>query len=207
MSNLEPAFLGQFSVVNAEGRPTLVHTSANAEALPASVFGERVWIGHHCTIGRAVSLGNHVIVGDYSIVEDGTSIGAKTLLTYRAQVCEAVQIGESCVIGGFVGERATVGDRCRIFGSVVHQHRDPTRGWDDASSMESGAVFDCDVFVGFGAQITSAAKIGASAYICAGAIVSRDVPERHIVWGVNKMCHHSEWAGELAKSPLFNRSR
>jgi hypothetical protein len=46
-------------------------------------------------------------------------------------------------------------------------------------------------------------NIGAGAYVCAGALVTKDVPAGYIACGRNEIMAPSEWRGALAKSPFF----
>lgn len=194
------AYVGRTSVIGAAYRPLL--SGAMDEAGEVTV-GENAWIGEFCVVGGGVVIGNSTILDHYSHVEQGARIGDRVLLIYRAHVCAEVIVGTDSVIGGFIGERTTVGKDCRIFGSVVHQHLEPSSPWDADSSMENGAVIEDNVFIGFGAKVTSSVRIGSRAYICAGAVVSRDVPPRHVAHGVNKFVDYREWQGPLSRSSFF----
>lgn len=61
------------------------------------------------------------------------------------------------------------------------------------------------MFIGFDAIVVGEITIGGSAYICAGSIVTRDVPPQHVVYGVNKVIPYSEWPGDLRHSPFFQQ--
>lgn len=198
----EPAYIAETAVIDAPLRPLLGGHIQSVNIL--SRFGPNVWIGTYAVLQPGVTIGADSIIGDGCIVESRVKIGSRVLLTYRAHVCEAVSIGDDSIVGGFVGERTTIGRSSRIFGSVVHSHHDPIAGWDAPSSMEPGAEIKDSSFVGFGALITGAVRIGPRAYVCAGAIVSRDVPAMHVAYGVNKVCPSSEWRGPLRDSPLFS---
>jgi serine acetyltransferase len=59
------------------------------------------------------------------------------------------------------------------------------------------------VFVGWRAVPVGAVNIGAGAYVCAGALVTRDVPAGYTASGRNQITHPSRWCGALGKSPFF----
>lgn len=193
--------IGEGSIIEAPTRPLLGYQrSVNKQT---SVFGENVWIGAHCIIGKGVRFGNNVIISDGSHVEERVKIGNGTLLTYRCLIGSDSSIGEKCVIGGFVGENTTIGNGCRIFGSVLHHHVDPTKEWDAPSSMEEGATLASMVFMGFGARITKPVEISNNVYIFPNSIVSVNVPPFHIVRGINDVIPAKNLKGELSRSPFF----
>jgi acetyltransferase-like isoleucine patch superfamily enzyme len=70
--------------------------------------------------------------------------------------------------------------------------------------MEPAATVHDHVMIGFGALITRDVSIGPASYVCAGAIVSRDVPPQHIAYGVNELCPAGDWRGPLNTSALFH---
>jgi UDP-3-O-[3-hydroxymyristoyl] glucosamine N-acyltransferase len=156
-------------------------------------------VGCYAVIGLGSTLAAGVIIDDYCSIENEVRVGERTLLIHRAQICSEAQVGCDCVIGGFVCERASVGDRARVFGKVIHSQHDPSLGWDTPEAVEPSAVIEPDAFVGFGALVIGEVVVGAKAYICAGAIVTRDVPAGHMAYGVNRSVPLSEWRGSLAK--------
>jgi UDP-3-O-[3-hydroxymyristoyl] glucosamine N-acyltransferase len=132
--------------------------------------------GEFCVLGQAVSLERGVIIDHGCIVESDVKIGENTLLCYRAHVCADSQIGQNCVIGGFIGERSVIANNSRIFGSLVHSHPKGWRGWDDDDQMAMGPRIGCSVLVAFGAVIVGQIEIGDGVYIGANAVVCGDVP-------------------------------
>jgi UDP-3-O-[3-hydroxymyristoyl] glucosamine N-acyltransferase len=141
-----------------------------------SQIADNVHIGEFSVLGRGVALGVGVIVDHHVIIEQDCRVGDRTVICYRAQVCAESIIGSDCVIGGFVGERSTIGDRVRIFGSLVHNHRRSVGGWDDEEEAATGPTINDGAFIAFGAVAVGAVFIGETAYIGANAVVRKDVP-------------------------------
>ena len=133
-------------------------------------------------------------------------VGKHTLVIYRAQICSEARIGVDCVIGGFVAERTTIADGARVFGEFVHSQHHPNGGWDSDESMEPSAIVGAGAFVGFGAKVIGPVNLGEGCYVCAGAIVTRDVPAGFIARGVNKLIRPEGWQGALGKSDYFRES-
>ena len=167
------------------------------------------WIGENCYIGSFVIVGQgscileNSILEDYTQIESDVKIGSSSHLLYAAWICNEVTIGDDCIIGGFVCERARVGNGSRIFGQLTHSQHDPTKSWD--SNVEPAPSVSDNVFIGFGAKVIGGITIGNNSYVCAGAIVTRDVPDYKIAYGINKITSHSKWKGTLSRSSQFVR--
>jgi acetyltransferase-like isoleucine patch superfamily enzyme len=162
-----------------------------------------VYVGPFALIGEGVSLGERVIVEAFCSIGRGTRVGRDSLIIYRASVGGQARIGAECVIGNVVSEHCTIGDRCKVFGRIVHKHEDSTISWDHHPEPEPAVTIADDTFVGFDAIVAGGVTIGPRAYVCAGAIVTRDVPPLHIASGTNTVVHFSQWRGPLAQNPLF----
>jgi len=79
-----------------------------------------------------------------------------------------------------------IGNHALVMGTLVHEFTRPhlPRGLiEPAPKIEDRAV------VGFGATIVGGVTIGNNSYVAAGAVVTKDVPPKSIVVGVNIMCH------------------
>lgn len=170
-----------------------------------TLLPKRAYIGPYAIIGENVQLGEKVIIDAYCSVDPNVIIGQDTLLTYRAYVGGGAVIGRDCIIGGFISENCRIGDRCRVFGDLIHKQRDTTASWDHFDEPEPSAVIHDDSFVGFGAKLIGGLEIGPKAYICAGAVVTRSVPPLHIASGANQIVHYTQWKGNLKENPIFTR--
>lgn len=173
------------------------------ETVGKTVIRSHAYIGHYAIIGNGSAIGPRAVIDDFAIIESRVVIGSKTLVIYRAQICNDARVGDECVIGGFIGERTEIGNNCRIFGKLVHLQHDPQKGWDDEDVSEAAPTIRDNAFIGFGAVVAGGITIGRSAYICAGAIVTKDVPDSHIACGINKLCPPSKWKGPLKTSEFF----
>jgi acetyltransferase-like isoleucine patch superfamily enzyme len=162
-----------------------------------------VWIGHYTTIGEGARIGAGSIIEEYVNIQPGSEIGSRVLVTCRSYIGTGASVGDDCVIRGHVGENSRVGARCRIFGDLIHRQLDPTIPWDDPTAEEPDPVVGDGAFVGWSAVVVGGVNIGEGAYICAGALVTKDVPPGHIARGRNQIMHPDSWRGVLAKSPFF----
>lgn len=197
-----PKFLGHGSLINVPTRKLIGNIPCQEKK--DSIFHNDVWVGNYCSIGQGVVIEQGVIIDHNCTVESSVHIGRNTLLTYRSIVGSETDIGDDCVIGGFIGERSKIGNQCQIFGDIVHEHLNPLKGWDAEDSMEDGAQISGMVFMGFGSKITKPIVVGSNVYICPNAVVTKDVPPFHIVYGVNEMIFYKNWKGKLKNSPFFS---
>ena len=139
-----------------------------------------------------------------AVVDRGAGIGGGTKIWHFCHVMAGARIGARCVLGQnvFVGGRAIVGDGCRIQNNVsiydgvrlendvfvgpsavftnVRVPRATVNRRDEIepTSVGSGAT------VGANATIMCGVRLGAHAFVAAGAVVTRDVPPHALVAGV-----------------------
>jgi acetyltransferase-like isoleucine patch superfamily enzyme len=168
-----------------------------------TIIKKNVYVGHNAIVGNGSVIGSQTIIDDFAVVESRVVLGEKTLVIYHAQICNDAKVGSNCVIGGFIGERTKIGNGCRIFGKIVHLQHEPQKGWDAEDVVEPAATIKERAFVAFGAVISGPVIVGRKAYVCSGAIVTKDVPPKHIVRGVNEIIPFAKWPGRLKRSPFF----
>jgi len=185
------------------GKPFRKLLGGFEEETEITTIGPHAYIGHFAIIGNGTTIGANTIVDDRCTMESRVSVGKTNLLIYSAQLCNDVTVGDCCVIGGLVGERTKIGNRCRIFGSIAHSQHDPLKGWDDESSTEPSLTIEDEVFIGFGAILSGEIVLSRRSYVTSGAIVTKNVPSFHIATGVNDIIHHSKWTGPLRESEFF----
>ncbi len=192
------SIVGEFSVVGRPYRPVgskLLHSNKK------TIISKDCYIGSHVVIGQGTFIGDGCIIEDYSKVDVDCKLGSKSHILYRAYIDNNVNIGDNSIIGGFICERSVIGKNSRIFGKLIHKHNNPTLGWDD--NIEVSPVVMDNVVIGFDALVIGPVKIESNSYVCAGAIVSKNVPSKHIAYGVNKIVSYKDWKGSLSKSHFF----
>jgi len=185
------------------GKPFRRFLDGTQENMEKTFIGQQTYIGYYSIIGNGSIVSSSSIIDDYCIIESRVQIGSSSLIIYRAQMCNDVSIGSNCVIGSFIGERTIIGNNCRVFGKIVHSHINPSLAWDDDEVMEESPNIGNSVFIGFNSLVAGRIKIGNRVYICAGAIVTKDVPDFHIVSNMNNIIHYTKWRGSLKRSSFF----
>jgi UDP-2-acetamido-3-amino-2,3-dideoxy-glucuronate N-acetyltransferase len=165
---------------------------------------------------------------DYSahataIIDDGARIGAGTRIWHWVHVCAGARIGRGCSLGQnvFVGNHVVIGDNVRIQNNVsvydnvtleddvfcgpsmvftnVYNPRAAVSRKDEYRDtlVRRGAT------LGANCTIVCGITIGAHAFIGAGAVVNRDVPDFALMLGAP--ARHAGWMsrhGERLDLPL-----
>ncbi len=195
------ARVAETAVIGAPFRPLCDRRQRTT--MSETLIGANSWIGHHTMIGQGAVIGAGTIIEDQVRVEAEAIVGERVLVISRSQICLGAKIADDCVIKGYVGDYCEVGKGCRIAGELIHRQLDPSIPWDDPAADEPAPVVADGAFVGWRAVVVGDVKIGAGAYICAGALITRDVPAHHIAYGRNQIAHPTDWPGALGKSPFF----
>jgi len=168
-------------------------------------FPKELYIGPYTLIGQNVVFGERVIVDAYCSIDADVVIGKDTLVTYRSSIGFSSDIGNNCVIGGFIPENCIIGDNCRVFGKLVHTHSDTTLSWDHHEVPEKSPIIHEMSFVGFDAVISGGVEVGPHSFVCAGAIITRNVDPYCIAFGTNQITHFTNWRGQLKNNPVFRK--
>lgn len=147
-------------------RATFVHPTACVDASARIGAGSQVWhfvhvqagaiIGEACTLGHAVFVATNAQLGRGVKVQNHVSIYAGTIIE------DQVFLGPSCVLTNVKNPRAAL-DRRHALQGIRIRH---------------GAT------IGANATLLPGVVVGRHAFVAAGAVVSRDVPDYGFVIGV-----------------------
>lgn len=143
-------------------------------------------------------------------VSDKAQIGPGTKVWHHAQVREGARIGRGCILGkgAYVDKDVRIGDHCKLQNGVFVFHgfsledgvflgpgvmllndKHPRAINPDGSPKSDADWVVSEATVGYGAAVGGGAvvlpgvQVGRMALVGAGAVVTRDVPERGIVAG------------------------
>lgn len=147
-------------------KPYFVHESAYVDE-PCAI-GERtaIWhfchvmrgarIGRACTLGQNVHVASDVVIGDRVKIQNNVSVYTGTIVE------DDVFLGPSCVLTNVAIPRAQVSRRALY----------------ERTLLRRGAT------IGANATIVCGVTIGRYAFVGAGAVVTKDVPDYALVLGV-----------------------
>jgi UDP-2-acetamido-3-amino-2,3-dideoxy-glucuronate N-acetyltransferase len=147
---------------------------------------------------------NDIFVHETAVIDDGAVIGRGTRVWHFCHVMDGAQVGEDCVLGQnvFVAEGAVVGDRVRIQNNVsvyrgcvieddvflgpscVLTNVSNPRAEVDRKREFEPTVVRKGATIGANATLVCGVTVGRYAMVGAGAVVTRDVEEHHLVVGV-----------------------
>jgi UDP-2-acetamido-3-amino-2,3-dideoxy-glucuronate N-acetyltransferase len=139
-----------------------------------------------------------------AIVDDGAEIGRETRVWHWTHVCAGARIGDHCSLGQnvFVGNRVTIGNNVRIQNNVsvydnvtleddvfcgpsmVFTNVINPRAAVSRKDEYRDTLVRCGATLGANCTIVCGVTIGLYAFVGAGAVVTRDVPDFALVTGV-----------------------
>ena len=153
---------------------TRVHPTAIIEPLTTIGPGTSVWdnvhvrsgarIGRDCIVGEKTYLGPDVVVGDR------VKLNAFVYVCTGVEIETGVMVAAHCVFTNDRLPRATTPDLSRLRPSEADEHTLTTRVREGAS-LGAGCVIGCDL------------EIGRFAMVGMGSVVTRSVPDFHLVIG------------------------
>ena len=131
--------------------------------------------------GSNVSVGKTFHVGPFSRIWASTSL----------KIQDNVYIGKYCTIecDGSIGAGTLIANSVGVIGRSDHDKSQVgtlirNSNWvGNTPELSTEVIIGADVWVGYGAVILAPVKIGFSAIIAAGAVVTNDVPNFAIVGG------------------------
>lgn len=127
-------------------------------------IGKKLHTGHYAIIREHVNLGEQCLVGSHTVLNGYSKIGKRTRINTGCALPQSMRIG----MGVFVGPLVSFSDNKKAL---------PGNG-------NQAAIIEDFVRIGIGARILPKITIRKGAFIGAGAVVTKDVPERAIVFGI-----------------------
>jgi UDP-2-acetamido-3-amino-2,3-dideoxy-glucuronate N-acetyltransferase len=142
--------------------------------------------GQHCVIADDARIGAGARIGNFVLIRDHTVIGASCVIGSYVDIEGDVQIGDfvslqsGCYItrGVIIENEVFCGPRVMTMNDKQMCHRRPALKFERQAPRILRAAR-----IGGGAVICPAVTIGENAFVAAGSVVTRDVPDGVIVMG------------------------
>jgi acetyltransferase-like isoleucine patch superfamily enzyme len=127
------------------------------------------------------TIGKNVAIWHFTYIGRGTTIGPNSMVGSLVHIDQNVKIGSNCRIQGnvyvppgtIIGNNVFLGPAC----TLLNDRYPPSLGNLQAPIIEDG------VTIGGNSTILPGITIGREAVIGAGAVVTKDVPARSVVYG------------------------
>ena len=155
-------------------KPPRIHETAMVEDNVSIGDGSSVWDSVH--IRFDTTIGEECIIGEKTYVAYGVVIGNRVKINSMVYICNAVTIEDGVMVSAgtiFTNDRfprATTPDLTELRGSDPDEHTLPTL-------VREGAT------IGAGCTIGNDLEIGRFAMVGMGSVVTRSVPDFHLVLG------------------------
>jgi UDP-2-acetamido-3-amino-2,3-dideoxy-glucuronate N-acetyltransferase len=154
--DLAPAVLGAGTIV-----------STAAVVFAGSTIGARVIVGDQSCVRERVTIGDDVVVGRGALIENDTTIGALTKIQANA----------------YITAYSTLEDNVFVAPCVVTTNDDFMGRTERRHELIKGPTIRRGARIGGGAILCPGVDIGEEAFVGAGAVVTKNVPQRVIVVG------------------------
>ena len=166
------------------------------------------------TLGNNVSIKSNVVlqnvsIGDNSIIESfshlsSASVGSNCNIGPYARLREGSEIGDSAKIGNFVETKKTklgngakanhlaylgdanIGDKTNVGAGTI------TCNYDGTNKHKT--TIGNDSFIGTNSSLVAPVNIGKGAYVGAGSVITKDVPDEALAVGRGKQVIKEDWA-------------
>ncbi|MGJ0626973.1 acyltransferase [Xenorhabdus bovienii] len=174
-----------------------------------------------------MSIIEEVMIHTSAIVDDGAKIGKNSRVWHFTHICSGAQIGENCSLGQnvFIGNKVIIGNHCKIQNNIsIYDNVYLEDGVFCGPSMVFTNVYNPRSFIerkneykntlvkkgatlGANCTIVCGTTIGSYAFIGAGAVVNKDVPDYALMVGVpaKQIGWMSEF-GEQLDLPLHGKA-
>lgn len=129
-------------------------------------------------IGDNFQTGHSVFIREENIIGNNVSIGTKTVVEHHVKIEDNVRIHCQC----FIPEFTTLKNGCWIGPKVVFTNA-PYPSAKKTKDFLKGAVVEENAKIGANSTILPGIRIGKSALVGAGSVVTKDVPAGKVVAG------------------------
>lgn len=180
----EGTTIGDNVIVGHPSRSEMEVFSKNPNEIKGSVIGNNCVLRSHGTIYSNTVLGDRIQTGHFYLVRENTTIGEGTLIGTHVTIDNNCKIGKRVSIqtGVYVPTGTVIGDDVFLAPNVcLTNDRCPAllKDW----KCEASHIKECAT-VAANATILPGVTIGRGALVGAGSVVTRDVPDFKIVYGV-----------------------
>ena len=156
------------SIGGPSGGPVEIGSGATIRSgtvvYPDVVIGDGFVTGHDAVVREETVIGDDVLVGTQTVIDGRTTVGSDV----------SMQTGVYVPTNTVIGDRVFLGPR-----AVLTNDPYPLR----QSAELAGPTLCDDVSIGANATLLPGVRVGEGAFVAAGAVVTRDVPQETLAVG------------------------
>ena len=180
----EGTFIGDNVIVGHPSRSEMETFKRNPNEIDGSIVGKNCTLRSHGTIYSLAVLGDNVQTGHYYLIRENTKIGDHTLVGTNVTIDNDCKIGKNVSIqsGVYIPTGTVIEDDVFLAPNVcLTNDRRPAflKEWK-CEPVYIGAL----ATLGANSTILPGVVIGKAALIGAGSVVTKDVPDFAVVYGV-----------------------
>jgi UDP-2-acetamido-3-amino-2,3-dideoxy-glucuronate N-acetyltransferase len=147
---------------------------------------ENTLIGTGAVLYRGAQIGKGCLIADYASVREESRVGDKTIIGRGTVIENRVVVGSRCKIetGTFIAGLSEIGDGCFIAPQVTATNDNFMGRTEERKKYFKGVTIRDGGRVGANSTLLPGITIEADGVAAAGALITRDIPEKRIVAGV-----------------------
>jgi acetyltransferase-like isoleucine patch superfamily enzyme len=130
-------------------------------------------------IGRRFETGHHVVIREENLIGDDVSVWSNTVIDYGCVVGDRVKVHSNCYIAQF-----TEIEHDAFLAPGVTFANDLFPGSEESAQLMSGPFIGAGAQIGVNVTILPYIRIGRGSIIGAGSVVTRDIPDGMVAYGV-----------------------
>lgn len=181
----EGTAVGDNAVVGKQPRPGATSTIKISAALPPLEIGPSCIIGSCAVLFAGSRIGGHTLIGDQAFVRERCLIGEYVLIGRGVNVENQITIGDYTKIqsGAYITAYTSLEDHVFIAPCVVTTNDNFMGRTEERFKHRKGPHIKHGARVGANVVLLPGIVVGREAFVAAGSVVTRDVPDGKLVMG------------------------
>lgn len=158
---------------------------AETDCLPPLLVGNGCIMGTGAVLYAGCTLGDSVLVADLATVRENVTVGERTIIGRGAAIENFCTLGKRCKLetNCYITAYSELADYVFIAPGVTTSNDNYAGRTEERKKHFRGVTCRLGARIGAGATILPGRVIGQDGFVAAGAVVTRDVPDRTIVSG------------------------
>ena len=180
----EGTFIDDGSILGRVPRSAVLSRKKASKDLPVLEIGSNCVISAHVILYRGTKIGNQVMIGDFVSIREQNIIGDQTIIARLISMEPRTVVGQrvrTAAVTHLTSDMVIEDDA--FIGSHISTTNDNKMGRGVAGAYK-GPHIKRGARIGSNATLLPGVVIGEQAVVAAGAVVTRDVPDRKVVMGV-----------------------